>query len=348
MSRPVRALSRRSFLRSALLTAGAASVAPVACARADTATAPTLIVAGSGSPARWAPVLSAALSDSLAGGRPVTLRPAAGWDGVTGANAFDALSNPSETGLLTTGSAIVTALAGSSRVHFDYRRWLPVFLTVSAPVVIGRSELQLAGCPSPGNRVLRVAVSAPTGPELPALLGLNLLGQRSVPVSGIASSADSLAALRSGAADVIQVSENALPPDLLRTLEQEGFRSLFTLAGPGESTFPELSGYFTARRGCRLTHPLWPAWRSLSLAAGIRTALVLPMLTPPARAALWRHAADLTAVRPDVVAMAKETGSKVLTDADVLTTWQNLTPKLTDILALRRWLSDETARWRTG
>ncbi len=367
MTRPLPPATRRSVLRAslALITGATALTAGVArAAQADrladlqtiadirpapTVVAPTMIVAGTSGPALWAPVLAPAFSETLPTDGAITLQPTAGRDGVTGANKFES-QNAGENGttLLVPGTAIVAALTGSSRVHFDYQRWLPVFLSIGSPVVVGRVDFRRSLRMLIGDHPVRVAVSTPDGPELPTLLAMTILSMRPVPVSGIASSAAALDALRKGEVDVVQLPPDAARPAMLQDLAREGFEALFALGQQTDITVPDFASRFTALRGHAPQHPLYQACYGAAMAAGIDAALVLPMLTPPAQTARWRHAAQLAAVRPEVTALARQYGTRVVTGPDVATLFRSLTPDLSGVLALRRWLAERSPGWRSG
>ena len=99
-----------------------------------------------------------------------------GADGVTGANQFEARAIPDgSTALLVPGSATLAWLCGDGRVKFDAGHWVPVWAGTAAAALATRGRL------APGQP-LRFAVQSIVGPELAALLALDLLG---VPVSPI-------------------------------------------------------------------------------------------------------------------------------------------------------------------
>lgn len=308
-----------------------------------------MIVAGTSGPARWAPVLAPAFSEALPTDGLISVQSSAGRDGVTGANKFESQSGGETiTTLLVPGAAILAALAGSSRVHFDYQRWLPVFLSVGSPVVIGRVNFRRSFRMFLGDHPVRIAVSTPDGPELPTLLAMTILSMRPVPVSGLASSEAALDALRKGEVDVVQLPAAAAQSDMLSSLAQEGFEVLFALGQQADSDLPDFASRYMALRGHAPQHPLYQACCSTAAAAGMDAALVLPMLTPPAQTARWRHAAQLAALRPDVMAMAKAGDTRALAGPDVATFYRSLTPDLSGVLALRRWLAERSPGWRSG
>lgn len=316
---------------------------------APTIGTPDLIVAGSPGtgPARWAPVLAPSLETTLPTDGPLNLRNVVGQDGVTGANLFDAQAS-GENALLVPGTAILAALSGDSRVHFDYQRWLPVALVTGSPLVVGHVDFRRSLRTLLQNRPVRVAVTTPTGAELPTLLAMAILSMRAIPVSGLATRDTSIEALQRGEVDVAQLSPGSATPELLDALKAKGFVPLFSLTTDTGGSLPDFAGRFTSLRGHTPDHPLFPAYRAAAHAASIEAALVLPMLTPPANAALWRHAAHLTANLPSVDEVARSSHTRLTTEADVLPFYAALSPPLASVLAFRRWLSASSVSWRTG
>lgn len=300
-------------------------------------------------PARWAPLLATAFSDTLPTDAPMDMRTSAGQDGVTGANLFDAQSIEDTTAaLLVPGAAIMASQTGDSRVHFDYQRWLPVLLGTASPVVVGRVDFRRSLRTLLQDHPVRVAVSVPTGIELPTILAMTLLSMRPIPVSGLAAPADAMDALRKGEVDVIQLPASNAKPDVLATLARDGFEPLFTLDAQDGGPAPDFATRFAALRGHAPRNPLYPAYCAVAATAAMDTGLVLPMLTPPALAARWRHAASLVASRPEIVALARDAGVHLVAGIDSAEAYGRLRPELSNLLALRRWVAERGADWRTG
>ena len=255
---------------------------------APTMGTPMLIVAGGPGtgPTRWAPRLAPSLEETLSTDGPIIQRPVIGQDGVTGANLFDA-QTAGDSALLAPGSALIAALAGDARVHFDFQRWVPVLLAAGAPLVVGHVDFRRSLRTMIQNTPVRVAVTTPTGGELPALVAMAILSMRVIPVSGFAIPTDSIAALRKGAVDVIQLSPVDVTPELLGSLEEEGFVPLFTLALHPQRDIPDFATRFTSLRGRPPSHPLCPAYPALPQPAPIVAALVLPILTSAACRSRW-------------------------------------------------------------
>lgn len=314
---------------------------------------PTLIVAGNAAPARWAPLIASSFSETLSTDSPIVLRKTGGQDGVTGANLFDSLASADESGsaLLAPGAAILAAQAGDPRVHFDYQRWLPVLLSVSAPIAVGRVDFRRSLRTMLKDRPVRVAVSAPNGLELPTMLALTILSMRVIPISGFGGTEAAIGALRRGEVDVVQLPADSAHPDLLQGLAADGFEPLFAItptADPSVSIAQDFTTRYEALRGHAPTPPLYPAFKATAAAACVDMALVLPMLTPPAQAARWRHAATLAAAQPEATAMAKNDGGRLIAGADDASVYAALAPDLSAILALRRWLAEHGPSWRVG
>ncbi|OUJ14763.1 hypothetical protein HK28_11425 [Acetobacter sp. DsW_063] len=314
---------------------------------------PTFIVAGNAAPARWAPLIASSFSETLSTDSPIVLRKTGGQDGVTGANLFDSLASADESGsaLLAPGAAILAAQAGDPRVHFDYQRWLPVLLSVSAPIAVGRVDFRRSLRTMLKDRPVRVAVSAPNGLELPTMLALTILSMRVIPISGFGGADAAIGALRRGEVDVVQLPADSARPDLLQSLAAEGFEPLFATTptvDPSVSVAQDFTTRYEALRGRAPTHPLYPAFKATAAAACIDMALVLPMLTPPAQAARWRHAATLAAALPEAAAMAKNDGGRLIAGTDDASVYAALAPDLSAILALRRWLAEHGPSWRVG
>ena len=145
---------------------------------------------------------------------------------------------------------------------------------------------------------LRVATSVPAGPELAALLGLELMGIEPVPAFGLHDAALSLRALQGYVVDAVFLTGPSVAA-LLAEAAAAGAAPLFTLGVPAEGgmqrdpllpllpTVPEL---VAALRGGPPGGALAGAWRAAAAAAQMEFTLVLPPLTPAALVAPWRRA----------------------------------------------------------
>lgn len=361
-------MSRRFFLGGLASGAGAGLLAPAFtgnAARADNSlndslpaqarSQTQLIVAGTPETpsGRWASLLTPLLEESLQRPSPFTLSHALGWDGVTGANLFDAQQQAPDapTALMAPGTVMLASMMGDTRVHYDYERWLPVFMTCQPSVTIGHVSLHLSFGALLGNRKTRVAVSRPTGPELPTLLAFDLLGLRPQPISGYATPESAMDALYAGTVDAIQIPLDREYEARIATLAKQGFVPLFintpNALPVSEPTLPP--GFMTVlqreRRKMALA-PLASAWQALATASSIKAVLLLPLLTPPAAVARWRHAAEISATRPVLVNAAAENRESMKTGATCMALYNDTMPDVSLIMAIRRWLALNLPRWR--
>jgi len=289
---------------------------------------------------RWAAAIEAAFRQILPPETTLRQTEAGGTDGVTAANQFEARVAPDgETVLLLPGEAPLAWLTGDPRARFDAAGWLPVMAGLTSGVLASRVP---AGGLRPGAR-LRVATSVPAGPEMAALLGLDLMGIEPVPAFGLHDAARSLQALRKGAVDAVFITgPNAAA--LLAEAAAAGAAPLFTLGEPAEDglrrdpllpevpTGPELA---TALRGTPPTGALAGAWRSVAAATQIEFALVLPPLTPAALVAQWRSAGT----QASQTLQPRTPGVRLLgaSEANAATTAIAADPAA--MLELRRWLA---------
>ena len=360
------ALSRRLFLGGALgcvaattTTAHAADdilVGPAATPTSDQTT--RLIVAGSAETpcGAWASRLAPDMAEEL-GQPPFELSFTTGWDGVTGANLFDAqeqLSSASST-LLVPGTALMAAMTGDSRVHYAYQRWLPVLTICQPSVVVGHVSLHRSLGVILSSKTTRVAVSTPTGPELATLLAFDLLALRPLPVSGYATPDAAMAALTSGVVDAIQLPMDAALKDRLAMLDPKGFTPLFLntpaqqTSTPGDLARPPTFPTILLRERRTSTPAFLPlAWQAIASAASLKAALVLPLLTPPAKVARWRHAAETCAGKLSLQQIALANGQTVLSGAKCIAYYGMTMPDVNVGLALRRWLALNLPRWRSA
>lgn len=359
------ALSRRLFLSGAAgclattATAHAADdilVGPLATPTSDQTT--KLIIAGSAETpcGTWASRLAPDMAEEL--GQPAfELAFTTGWDGVTGANLFDAqeqLSSASST-LLVPGTALMASMTGDSRVHYAYQRWLPVLTVCQPSLVVGHVSLHRSLGAILGNKSTRIAVSTPTGPELPTLLAFDLLALRPLPVSGYATPDAAMAALTGGVVDAIQLPVDAALKDRLATLNAKGFTPLFLNSVAAQTSeqadvaLPPAFPSILLRERRTSTPAFLPlAWQAVASAASLKAALVLPLLTPPAKVAHWRHAADICAGKLNLQQIALANGQTLLSGARCIAYYGMTMPEVNVVMALRRWLALNLPRWKTA
>ena len=334
------------FKRRAVLALGTAALA-VSGGNAEAALgdAPTLLVAGpaDGRLAHWATQLAAALAPGLPAGTRLEPTQVGGDDGVTGANQFTARVTPDgNTVLLVPGDAALACLVGDPRARFDAAKWLGVVAGIAPAVVCGRAATW-----KPGERI-RVGMAGPVGPDLVALLGLELAGYPTTPVFGVLDQGTAAQALASRAADAVLLRGAAVAANLA-ALAQVGVTPLFTLGAVGgegrDALLPDVPNLpeFAFARGTVATPELLAAWRGAAASAQTEYALVLPQLTPAALVALWRQAGNLAAAAPALYDGSGRTRSVGAPVAQTLT--QALAPDVAAITALRAWLATRL-NWR--
>nr|WP_321983455.1 hypothetical protein [uncultured Lichenicoccus sp.] len=305
---------------------------------------PAMMVAGpsnsaaAGMARMLAPLLSGALHS-----RPVAVSAIGGRDGVTGANTFEALTNPDgATALLVPGAACMAWLAGDPRVHFDAGRWVPALTGFGSAAFLARSQPREAGAP------LRVAASTAAGPELAALLGLSLLGIHAVPVFGLAEYDDAMAAYAAQRVDAILLTGSTVP-DRMRTLSAGGLRPIFSLGvDGGTGRDPALAGIPTLpelHMAAASEPALLEAWRATAAAARLHAAVVLPQLTPASLVAQWRGACRTAMLDPAAAATRDAAQLTLLPAPGCVAALASMVADENTLLTLRRWLASRTD-WR--
>ncbi len=330
--------------------AGAAVARPRLIPAANAQPAPpfpsgaTILVGGpdGGATDAWTRVITPALAQALPPETLIRKTEAGGPDGVTAANQFDARSAPDgQTVLLTPGLAALAWLVGDPRAQFDAGHWVPVLAGATPGVVVARAGPQAFG---PGGKP-RLAASSPTGPELPALLGIELLGAQPQPVFGIAEPDQQLAALRQGAVDaVFLVGHNV--PARAAGLAAAGCQPVFSLGARDSAgalardpLFPDLPTLAEMRMGLggeKLSGPLYDGWCAAAAAVQLDFGLVLPQLTPAAMVALWRRAGAQAAAAHEMQAAEAALAVRPL-DSPLATA--AIAADAPALLALRRWLA---------
>ena len=299
--------------------------------------------------ARLAERLAAPLSATLHPGRALAIDLVGGRDGVTGANAFEALTSPDGlTALLVPGAAAMAWLAGDRRVHFDAGRWVPALASVASGVLVGRAG------PLPSAR--RVAASTSSGLELTALLGLSLLGGEPAPVFGLAKPEDAAAALQAGRVDAILLAGRDVPARYAALCGPGaglGLRPIFSLGSdsganardpalPDVPTLPEL---YRGAFGHAPTGVLFDAWTSTAAAARLDAALVLQPLTPAALVAQWRTACGNAVADPMLARDSRSAELDALPAPACVSALSAAIANQNALLVLRRWIASH-AEWR--
>ena len=320
-----------------LATAGAARAAPFP----DEV---SILVAGpdQGELNAWSRLITPLLTRFLPQGAPVRVLRAGGADGVTGANQFDARVAPDgSTVLLVPGTAALAWLAGDPRARFDAGHWVPVMAGVTPAIVAGRPGVGLPG------QGLRVAAAGPSGPEMAALLALDLIGANPVAVFGLMETAVVRDAFARREVDLVFVSGRNVP-ERLSALAEVGARPLFSLrplnpdgTPTRDALFPDLPDISELHAGARRTGPngrLYDAWIAAASAARLDFGLVLPQLTPAARVALWRRAGAQAVVAPELQSVAAAAAVRPLAGQGAATNTAAVAADPDAILELRRWL----------
>lgn len=332
----------------AVARAGRAPAAPAPAAPVRTASfveKPRLMVAGpsDGTLNRWADALQPALEQSLPPETLLQRLEVGSTDGVTGANQFEARGAPDGlTVLLAPGQAALAWMVGDPRAQFDVGRWVPVMAGTSAGIVVGRPTVL-----APNGRA-RVAAATPTGAELPALLGIHLLGARMEPVFGLGEPAAALSAFSQGAADAVLLRGHRVP-EQLAAYGEVGAVPLFALGvlddsgrmvrDPAFVDVPHFAEVFTARNGGRPGGPLGEAWCAIAAAVQLEFGLVLPQLTPAAMVALWRRAGIDAAASLGVQAAAATVGVRPLSGLAATSNTAAIAANAPALEELRRWLA---------
>ena len=294
---------------------------------------------------RWGAMLAQPLAQALHPGLAIAVSSIGGRDGVTGANAFEALINPDgSTALLVPGAAAIAWLAGDPRVHFDAGRWVPALTSFGSGAVLGRT--------GPLPRTLRIAASTPSGLELPALLGLSLLGTNPVPVFGLSDPDDALAALRDGRVDAIVLTGSHVPLRV-ESMSDEKLRPIFSFGAdanadirdpalPGLATVPEL---YRGSFGHAPAGALFEAWKATAAAARLDCALVLQPLTSASLVAQWRGACSSAIADPRLASATHSAQVDPLPAPDCVAALSSIVAGENTLLALRRWIASRTD-WR--
>jgi len=307
--------------------------------------AATILTAGpeGGDLDRWGQVVQPALARNLPAGTLLRRVCVGGADGVTGANQFDARTEPDgQTALLVPGDAALAWMVGDPRARYDVGRWLPVMAGVMPALVVARPGTVAA------DRTVRIATGNPGGRDLPALLGLELLGARAELRPALSPDA-AAAAFGEGAVDAVFVHGHNVR-DQLTTLRGLDAQPVFALgmiddAGvrirdPGLPTTPTLDELPVANHG-----PLRAVFTAAATAAQIDFALVVRQLTPAAMVAQWRRAGTEATATAEMRSLALSLGVRTVTGPAAAALANATAADQTSLLELRRWLAGRFA-WR--
>ena len=325
-------------------THAASSAAPVAIAPFPDGA--RLLVAGpnNGVLNGWADAVLPALEQSLPPDTSIRRAVVGGPDGVTGANQFEARGVPDGlTVLLVPGQAVLAWMVGDPRAQFDVGHWVPVMAGVTPGLVAGRQAV-----PVQDGRMRIAAAGGVAGPDLPALLGCDLLGARTEPVFGLTEPAALQGAFAQGTVDAVFLHGHAVP-EQLAALASVGAQPLFTLGAfddagqmvrdPALPDVPHLVELYETRFGRKPAGPLYSAWSAAAAAAQLEFALVLQQLTAAAMVSLWRRAGAEAKAATSVQSVGAALGVRPLGGPSATAITAATAADATSLLDLRRWLA---------
>jgi hypothetical protein len=305
----------------------------------------TILVAGpdDGAMDRWAHLLQPALAQSLPPGVAMRQIASGGPDGVTGANQFDTRVAPDgRTVLLAPGETVLAWLVGDPRAKFDVGNWVTVMACVTPAIVVGRPAVFAAG------GTVRIAADHPAGHDLPAVLGIELLGGRAQLVPGVGEQEDALqGAFARNMVDAVLLRGHKVPAQAL-ALVDAGAAPIFALGARDDAgsliraaefpAVPTLPEFYAQRRGARPSGPIFDAWCAAAVASQLEFGLVLPQLTPAAMVALWRRAGTDAAGALDVQSPAMSLDVHPLGGPAATANTAPVAVNEAALLALRTWL----------
>ena len=146
-------------------------------------------------------------------------------------------------------------------------------------VVVGRAATFAAG------GTVRVAAAHPAGRDLPAVLGIELLGGRAELVPGVVEEDALQVAFARNAVDAVLLRGHKVPA-LVQAVRDAGATPIFALGArddagaliraaefPDVPTLPEL---YAQRRGADPAGPIFDAWCAAATASQLEFGLVLP------------------------------------------------------------------------
>jgi hypothetical protein len=313
-------ISRRALMGltgTALATAaGVPAMAAEAPAEAVFANGVSVLSSGpaTGYIAGWAKLLTPYLVHGLPHDVTASFEAMGGPDGVTVCNAFGARMDPDgSTMMVTPGAAFLAWLEGDSRVKYDAGQLIPALIGTSRLVLVGTRPLTDIVT---RKRAVRLGAINPIGPELAAMLALDLLGVPVAPVFGQGDTKSLVDGLRRGRIDVALLS-GAKIRDALAAALAAGAKPLMILASASscdvpstrDALLPEIPTFLEA--AAALSRPLpndarFSAYDAATIAASTCFAAVLSDLVRPGTVAFWRRGAQLAADSLSVAAVATQ------------------------------------------
>ena len=331
-----------AFTRRSLLAATGVMAMPLGGAAPARPTDPTTLVVGGpggGSLDAWADWLAPVLGSALFPGVSLHKDVVGGVDGVTAANQFEAWANPDgSTAALLPGAAALAWLAGDPRARFDAARWVPALAATAPCLIVSRLSAAklLAGAP------LRIAAKAPAGKDMPALLGLDLLGAQWQPVWALPDPVQALAQQQVDA--LCLCGQHAA--DGAAKLASFGATPLFSLGTVDEcgapqraADFPDVPSLAEALADRAVNDHLLAGWRAAAAAAALNMALVLPQLTPAAMVAQWRRACAQASGSSLVQSQVLSAGLRAVPAPSATACVAAVVADTAAVLELRRWLA---------
>lgn len=293
---------------------------------------------------RWARLIEPQLAQSVSPGMAFRQSVIGGADGVTAANRFAARGTlDGMTLLMAPGEAALAWLVGDPRAKFDVSRWVAVLTAMDPAVVVGRPGVVHAGGP------IRIAAGRLDGPDLPALLGIELLGARAEPVRGLADLDAVGRAFAQNKVDAVLLHGHRVPKQM-GAMAAAGMRPLFCLGLPGDSGrfmqpkdfpgVPPLDELYRRVRNSAPSGPLFSAWRAAAIASQLEFGLVLPELTPAPMVALWRQAGVHAMAALDIQALAASLAVRPMSGPAATVCGDLWSPSAAALLALRQWLAE--------
>ena len=259
-----------------------------------------------------------------------------GADGVTGANLFEARVQPDGgTALLLPGAAALAWQVGDRRAQFDAAGWVPAWAGLASAVLVCRVPLER-------GRTIRMGGIQPSGPSLPMLLALDMLGLEVTPGPDAGADAVFHSGQGARAAAMAQAGSGMVPVLTLGTVTATGTWGRDP-AFPAVPTALEATAALS--RALSPTAVLLTALRATSAATMLDAALVLPRLSPANRVALWRRACTEASGGAGLQTEAASLGVRPVLPPASAAIMAAIATDVPTLLALRTWL-DRRWGWR--
>ena len=323
--------SRRSFLSLSALPLGLVGApalaqtppaSPAAASRAVFANGVSVLSSGPayGYVAGWTKLLMPHLLGGLPPQVNASFDAMGGPDGVTVSNAFGVRMDPDGSTLMVApGAALLAWLEGDSRVKYAPDHWIPTLVGLTPAVLVARRGISLI----PGaRRPLRIGATNPLGPELAALLALDLLGVPAVPVFGMGDPASLTDGLRRRVIDLAFLAGPKMKQSLTAAAAAGAVPVFSTGAqgcdGPGkrDPLLPTVPAFTEAAASLAIDAqqlPNFPAYNAAAAAAATCFAAVLPDLVRADTVAAWHRGAQSSTDNLSVESVSVPQGVRFLT-----------------------------------